>query len=70
MKSNPFDHELVWQIGPVLITRPVVTTWAVMAVMVAWPGGPRGASQSIDLAAFRRLPSCSSPPCATKCAPP
>jgi F-type H+-transporting ATPase subunit a len=35
MKSNPFNHELVWQIGPVLITRPVVTTWAVMAVMIA-----------------------------------
>ena len=35
MKTNPFDHELVWQIGPVLITRPVVTTWGVMAVMVA-----------------------------------
>jgi F-type H+-transporting ATPase subunit a len=38
MKTNPFDHELVWQIGPVLITRPVVTTWGVMAVMalLAW----------------------------------
>jgi F-type H+-transporting ATPase subunit a len=35
MKTNPFNHELVWQIGPVLITRPVVTTWGVMAVMVA-----------------------------------
>lgn len=34
MKTNPFHHELVWQIGPMLITRPVVTTWIVMAVMV------------------------------------
>ncbi|QCB48146.1 F0F1 ATP synthase subunit A [Hydrogenophaga sp. PAMC20947] len=35
MKTNPFNHELVWQIGPMLITRPVVTTWVVMVVMVA-----------------------------------
>lgn len=35
MKTNPFDHDLIWQIGPMLITRPVVTTWGVMAVMVA-----------------------------------
>jgi F-type H+-transporting ATPase subunit a len=34
MTNNPFHHELVWQIGPMLITRPVVTTWGVMAVMV------------------------------------
>ena len=34
MKTNPFDHDLIWQIGPMLITRPVVTTWGVMAVMV------------------------------------
>jgi F-type H+-transporting ATPase subunit a len=34
MKTNPFNHDLVWQFGPVLITRPVVTTWGVMAVMV------------------------------------
>jgi F-type H+-transporting ATPase subunit a len=34
MKSNPFNHDLVWQIGPMLITRPVVTTWGVMALMV------------------------------------
>jgi F-type H+-transporting ATPase subunit a len=34
MKTNPFNHDLVWQIGPMLITRPVVTTWGVMAVMV------------------------------------
>jgi F-type H+-transporting ATPase subunit a len=35
VKTNPFDHDLIWQIGPMLITRPVVTTWGVMAVMVA-----------------------------------
>lgn len=35
MKTNPFEHDLIWQIGPVLITRPVVTTWGVMAIMVA-----------------------------------
>lgn len=34
MKTNPFNHEVVWQIGPMLITRPVVTTWIVMVVMV------------------------------------
>jgi F-type H+-transporting ATPase subunit a len=34
MTGSPFEHALVWQIGPVLITRPVVTTWGVMAAMV------------------------------------
>lgn len=38
MKNNPFEHEVVFQIGPVLVTRPVVTTWGVMLVLVllAW----------------------------------
>jgi F-type H+-transporting ATPase subunit a len=34
MNTSPFEHELVWQVGPMLITRPVVTTWGVMAVLV------------------------------------
>lgn len=34
MKSNPFHHDVLLQLGPVGITRPVVTTWAVLAVLV------------------------------------
>lgn len=34
MTGNPFEHEVVLQLGPVAITRPVVTTWAIMIVMV------------------------------------
>ena len=33
MKSNPFHHEVLLQLGPVGVTRPVVTTWMVMAVL-------------------------------------
>jgi F-type H+-transporting ATPase subunit a len=38
MKTDPFQHAVLWQWGPVPITRPVVTTWALMAVLVllAW----------------------------------
>ena len=39
MKAQPFLHEVVWQLGPVGITRPVITTWAliaVLAVLAAW----------------------------------
>lgn len=38
MKSSPFVHEVMWQLGPVGITQPVVTTWGVMAVLAlaAW----------------------------------
>lgn len=38
MKGNPFVHELVWQWGPVAITRPVVTTWGLIVVvsLMAW----------------------------------
>ena len=33
MTGNPFHLPIVWQLGPVPITRPVVTTWGVMAVL-------------------------------------
>lgn len=33
MKANPFEHAVVWQLGPVPITQPVITTWGVMAAM-------------------------------------
>lgn len=39
MNTQPFRHEVIWQWGPVGITQPVLTTWAVMAVLVlaaAW----------------------------------
>lgn len=38
MNANPFRHEVVWQLGPVGVTRPVVVTWAVIAVLAvaAW----------------------------------
>ncbi|WP_027474673.1 F0F1 ATP synthase subunit A [Curvibacter gracilis] len=39
MKAQPFLHEVVWQLGPVGITAPVITTWgliAVLAVLAAW----------------------------------
>lgn len=38
MTGNPFQHAVLWQLGPIGITRPVVTTWGVMAVLglLAW----------------------------------
>jgi len=39
MKAQPFLHEVVWQLGPVGITGPVITTWglmAVLALLAAW----------------------------------
>ena len=39
MKTHPFVHEVVWQLGPVGVTQPVITTWAVIAVLgllAAW----------------------------------
>lgn len=38
MKTNPFHHDVVWQLGPVAITQPVITTWGLIAVLalVAW----------------------------------
>ncbi|MBX3611076.1 MAG: F0F1 ATP synthase subunit A [Hydrogenophaga sp.] len=33
MTRNPFHLEVVWQLGPVPITRPVVITWCVMALL-------------------------------------
>jgi F-type H+-transporting ATPase subunit a len=38
MSNNPFVHEVVFQMGPVLVTRPVVTTWGVMLVLVLLAG--------------------------------
>ncbi|AVO40758.1 F0F1 ATP synthase subunit A [Simplicispira suum] len=39
MTTNPFLHEVLLQLGPLAITTPVVTTWALMLVLVlgaAW----------------------------------
>ena len=38
MTANPFQHEVLWRLGPVGITRPVVVTWGVIAVLalLAW----------------------------------
>lgn len=41
MKAQPFLHEVVWQLGPVGITGPVITTWALMAVLVVLAAGLR-----------------------------
>jgi len=32
--SSPFDPTVLFQIGPVLITQAIVTTWAIMAILV------------------------------------
>lgn len=38
MNHNPFQHEVLWQLGPMSITRPVVVTWGVIAMLalLAW----------------------------------
>jgi F-type H+-transporting ATPase subunit a len=38
MQSSPLASAVLFQLGPIAITRPVVTTWAIMAVLalVAW----------------------------------
>lgn len=38
MTKNPFVHEVLWQLGPLAITRPVVVTWGVIAALslLAW----------------------------------
>lgn len=33
MTTNPLHHDVLWQIGPVGITRPVVVTWGLIAAM-------------------------------------
>jgi F-type H+-transporting ATPase subunit a len=37
LETSPFARDVVFQIGPVPITQPVVTTWAIMALLVAVP---------------------------------
>ena len=39
MNTSPFAHEVVWQLGPVTITQPVVVTWGLILVLAggaAW----------------------------------
>ncbi len=38
MTGNPFSHEVLFHLGPVGVTRPVVITWGVMVVLalLAW----------------------------------
>jgi len=38
MQASPLEHTVLFQIGPVPIARPVVTTWAIMLVLTggAW----------------------------------
>ncbi len=40
MEPGPLGIEILFQLGPVPITRPVVTTWAIMAILtlVCWLG--------------------------------
>ncbi len=33
MTRSPFAHELVWQWGPIPVTRPVVVTWGLIALL-------------------------------------
>jgi len=41
MKAQPFVHEVVWQLGPVGITAPVITTWALIVVLALLAAGLR-----------------------------
>jgi len=41
MKAQPFVHEVVWQLGPVGITAPVITTWALIVVLAVLAAGLR-----------------------------
>jgi F-type H+-transporting ATPase subunit a len=34
MNGSPFLHDVLFQLGPVPVTRPVVVTWAIMALLV------------------------------------
>lgn len=34
MNTNPFVHEALFHLGPIPVTRPVVTTWGVMLVLI------------------------------------
>ncbi len=40
MEASPLTPDILFQLGPVPISRPVVTTWAIMAVLisVSWLG--------------------------------
>lgn len=40
METSPLAPDILWHLGPVPISRPVVTTWAIMAVLtaVSWLG--------------------------------
>jgi F-type H+-transporting ATPase subunit a len=33
MNGNPFIHEVMFHLGPIPVTRPVITTWGVMLVL-------------------------------------
>jgi len=35
MKTNPFEPDVIWQLGPVDITRAVVVSWALMVLLAA-----------------------------------
>ena len=35
MDANPLAPDILFSLGPVPISRPVVTTWAIMAVLTA-----------------------------------
>ncbi|MCP5367728.1 MAG: F0F1 ATP synthase subunit A [Hyphomicrobiales bacterium] len=50
MDTNPLSPDILWHLGPVPISRPVVTTWGIMALLtlVCWlafrrPDRPGGA---------------------------
>jgi F-type H+-transporting ATPase subunit a len=47
METNPLAPDILFSLGPVAISRPVVTTWAIMAVLTAlsWLGTRRASTE-------------------------
>jgi F-type H+-transporting ATPase subunit a len=46
MEANPLAPDILFSLGPVAISRPVVTTWAIMAVLtvLSWLGTRRAST--------------------------
>jgi F-type H+-transporting ATPase subunit a len=57
MEGNPLASEILFHVGPVPLARPVVTTWAIMALLtlVCWLGlrraetQPRGLQSALEI---------------------
>lgn len=49
--NSPLDSTVLFQIGPVQITQAIVTTWAIMAILVI---GAFALTRRLDLRPTRR----------------